>query len=88
LGGGHGLADKRIEGESMPVSLGAVVYHLRMQRNNIKHGNQPRTEEKIVKRITWEIRARMIAKGRFKMSMENLELCNRWNLPRKLLGAA
>jgi hypothetical protein len=28
-----------------------------MQRNNIKHGNQPKTEEEIVKRITWEIRA-------------------------------
>jgi hypothetical protein len=59
-----------------------------MQRNNIKHGNQPKTEEEIVKRITWEIRARMIAKGRFKRSMENLELCSRWNLPREILSSA
>jgi hypothetical protein len=70
------------------LSLGAVVYHLWMQRNDLKLGNQPRTEEEIVKRIIWEIRARMIAKGRFKRSMTNLELCRSWNLPQEILGVS
>jgi hypothetical protein len=70
------------------LSLGAVVYHLWLQRNNLKKGNQPRTEEEIVKSITWEIRARMMAKCRFKRSIENMELCRSWNLPPEILGTA
>jgi hypothetical protein len=37
--------------------------------------------------IIWQIRARMIAKGRFKRRMENLELSRTWNLPQEILGA-
>lgn len=49
--------EKGNEGESLcRLSLGGVVYHMWMQRNNIKDCNQPRTEEEIVKRIIWEIR--------------------------------
>ena len=42
--------------------MGAVVYHLCKQRNDIKHCNTTKTEEAIAARIRWEIRARIMAK--------------------------
>jgi hypothetical protein len=62
------------------------VYHLWKQRNDLKHGNTPKSLEAIIARIRWEIRARIMAKGRFKESDANLEICQMWNLSRKIFG--
>lgn len=48
------------------ISWGAAVYSIWKQRNDIKHGNQIMTEEKIVIRIKWEVRSQDIAYGMFK----------------------
>jgi hypothetical protein len=44
------------------------------QRNDLPCGNTPKTKKAIVVRIRWEIFARITSKGRFKVSIENLEL--------------
>jgi hypothetical protein len=45
------------------LCLGAVIYHIWRHRNDIQHGNTPKSEEAIVANIMWEIRSRMLAKG-------------------------
>jgi hypothetical protein len=55
------------------------------KRNNNKHGNQLRLEERILQSIIWEVRIRIMAKGRFEKTNENLEICCSWGLPDKIL---
>jgi hypothetical protein len=62
------------------LCLGAVVYHIWKQRNDLQHGNTPRTEEALVANILWEVRSRVLAKGKFKNLNKNLVLVYRWNL--------
>jgi hypothetical protein len=50
------------------LCLGAAVYHLWQQRNALLHGKTPRTEEQIVSRIRWEVKARIMAKFPPKMA--------------------
>jgi hypothetical protein len=74
-----------LQGKSLKASLGrlclgATVYYLWQQRNDLLHCNKPRTEEAILKQIRWDVRSRMLAKGRFKCIGKNLELVHRWNL--------
>jgi hypothetical protein len=45
------------------VCLSTAVYNIWKQRNGIKHANQLKTEEKIVQRISWEIRTRIVMKN-------------------------
>ncbi|XP_062161853.1 uncharacterized protein LOC133868855 [Alnus glutinosa] len=60
--------------------LVASIYHLWKLRNDLCHGNTPRTEEVVVKNIRWEVRTRVMAKGRFKRSTQNERLAKLWNL--------
>jgi hypothetical protein len=62
------------------LSLGAVVYYLWKQRNVIKHGGAPSTEEHIVESVRWEVRSRILAIGKFRKNQGNLELCFAWNI--------
>jgi hypothetical protein len=62
------------------LCLGAATYHIWKQRNAILHSNSILTEEAIIGRIKWEVKARMIAKGNFQRSMENSRLATLWNL--------
>jgi hypothetical protein len=55
----------KMEGCSLQVlicklCLAAVVYHLSCLRNDLCHGNTPRTEEALVARIQWEVRSRIM----------------------------
>jgi hypothetical protein len=52
-----------------------VVYHLWRQRNDVKFGNMLISEEKMVQRISWEVRSRIMWKGKFKSSGENAAVC-------------
>jgi hypothetical protein len=65
--------------------LSSTVYHIWRARNEIKHGGQPKTEEQILKVIFWEVRSRILGKGRFKKSRGNFVLCQNWNLTVNLL---
>lgn len=59
--------------------------HLWKQRTDLKHDNTPKSEEAIVARIRGEIRARIMATGRFKESDANMELCRMWNCQGRFL---
>jgi hypothetical protein len=44
------------------LAWGAAVYNIWRQRNDVKHGNQIRTEEKVTQNIGWEVRNRVMGK--------------------------
>jgi hypothetical protein len=48
-----GLNNKSLKSVLCRLSLGAVVYHLWKQRNNLLHGNPARSEDTIVLQIKW-----------------------------------
>jgi hypothetical protein len=62
------------------LRLGAAVYHLWKHRNDILHGNSVSSEEQIVAKIKWDVRARIMSKGPYKKSVENMQLASLWNL--------
>jgi hypothetical protein len=61
------------------------VYHLWSQRNDLKFGNQLKRGEKMVKIISSEITARIMARGKFNRTQENLVLCRSWGIPENVL---
>jgi hypothetical protein len=60
--------------------LGFVVYHILCTRNEIQHFGHSLTEEQLLRRILWEVRARILGKGKFPKTRENLLLVSLWNL--------
>jgi hypothetical protein len=56
------------------LGLSSVIYHLWCTRNEINHSGQPNTEEQILKKVLWEVRARIVGKGKFPKTRENLVL--------------
>jgi hypothetical protein len=57
------------------LCLGAAIYHL-----DIINGKILSSEEHIVEKIKWDVRARIMSKGPYKKSKENLQLASLWNL--------
>jgi hypothetical protein len=51
---------------------GAAVYNLWKQRNATLHGSNVISEEALLSRIKWEVRARILVKGNYKKTRENL----------------
>ncbi|XP_062158796.1 uncharacterized protein LOC133866284 [Alnus glutinosa] len=56
-----------MKGDNFYASLrklyfGAAVYHLWRQRNLLLHGETPLTEERIISKIRWEVKTRMVYK--------------------------
>lgn len=74
------LKGKNLHSTLCKLSLGAIVYHLWRQRNNLLHGNIPKTEESIVAQIKWEVRSKIVATGAVKRSPLNCKLVQNWNL--------
>jgi hypothetical protein len=62
------------------LCLAAVVYHIWRQRNDLCHGNVPKTEEALVATIKWEVRLRFMAKSAGKKTALNVDLVHQWNL--------
>lgn len=62
------------------LRFGATVYHIWRHRNDILHGNIPRSEEGIIAQIKWQVRARLLAKGPVKIVGRNLGIVHSWNL--------
>jgi hypothetical protein len=76
---------KELQGKSLKASLGrlclgASVYHLCKQRNDLLYNNTPRTEEALLARIRWKARARIVAKGYFKHLRNSMNLVSKWDL--------
>jgi hypothetical protein len=67
--------------------LGSAVYNIWITQNELKHAGHPITEEQILKKIMWEVRTRVVGKGIFSRTRENLMFCSLWNLPTDLLVA-
>ncbi|XP_062173652.1 uncharacterized protein LOC133879125 [Alnus glutinosa] len=62
------------------LCFGAAVYHIWRQRNDLLHGNVPRTEEQIVAYIHWEVKTKFMASCRIMDSASNKRLIQEWNL--------
>jgi hypothetical protein len=62
------------------LCFGAVIYYIWRHRNDLQHGNTPKSEEAIGATIKWEVRLRLLAKGRFKDLSSHLSLVYRWHL--------
>jgi hypothetical protein len=67
------------------LCLGQCIYHLWQQRNALVYNNNLKTEETMVKQITWEVRTRILAKGSFKNLDKCIELVISWNLQKLLI---
>jgi hypothetical protein len=81
---------KELKGNSLKstlcmLMLGAVVYHVWWQRNELKHGVGARSEEQINKIIDWEVRSIVIGLGRFTNTKKNQVLCSKWGIHDKFL---
>jgi hypothetical protein len=61
------------------------MYHIWCTRNEIKAKGHPKTEEQILRLIFWEVRNRISGKGKFIKSMENVVICQMWNLDGSIL---
>jgi hypothetical protein len=60
-----------------------VAYKLWSHRNDIKHGNSIKSEEKLVKQVIWEVRTRVLSRDNFELIGENV--CASWSLPITIL---
>jgi hypothetical protein len=76
----EGVARKKLKASLSRLCLGATIYNLWRQRNDLLHNNTPCTKEAIMARIKWEARARIMAKGHFKHLHNSMVLVSRWNL--------
>jgi hypothetical protein len=62
------------------LCFGAVIYYIWRHRNDLQHGNTPKSKKALVATIKWEVRSRLLAKERFKDLSSHLGLVYRWNL--------
>jgi hypothetical protein len=62
---GVGCYNKALKGLVCRLAFGSVVYNLWRTSNEFKHYGQPNTEEHIIKKILWKVRARIVGKGIF-----------------------
>lgn len=74
-----------LQGKNLKVNLGrlclgATMYNLCRQRNDLLHNNTPYIEEAILAHIRWEVWARLVDKGHFKNLQNSLFIVRRWNL--------
>ncbi|GLT52885.1 hypothetical protein SLA2020_261960 [Shorea laevis] len=67
------------------LALGSTVYHIWKNRNELKHGTHPLSEDHIIQRIKWEVRSGVISKGSFKKTRGNETICCRWRIDIRIL---
>jgi hypothetical protein len=65
--------------------LGSTIYNIWLTRNELIHAGHPCSEEQILKKIVWEVRTRIVGKGKFPSTRENTLLCSLWNLHAEIL---
>jgi hypothetical protein len=58
------------------LALGFVEYNIWCTWNEIKHPGHPSSEKQLLKKILWEIQARVVGKGNFPNNEESLGLCS------------
>jgi hypothetical protein len=77
---------KGLKAVLIKLYLGASVYNLWWERNNSRNGNHLQIEEKLIQKISWVVRMKIISNGGFLRSRENEELCCSWGLSDRLFG--
>jgi hypothetical protein len=65
------------------LCFGATIYHL-WHRNELLHGNTPRSEELMVQQVKWEVISRLIARCSAKKIVNSMLLVRKWNLQQLL----
>jgi len=68
------LRGKGLQASLDKLCLGTCIYHFWQQRNVLVHNSNLRTEETMVKQITWEVRTQILTKGSFKKLDKCIEL--------------
>jgi hypothetical protein len=68
--------NKGLKGILCRLVLGFVIYHLWRTRNEIKHSGQPLTKEQLLKRILWDVRAKIIKYFKEKRETEYVQQKN------------
>jgi len=77
--------NKSLKANICRLVLSATVYNIWRNRNELKYGNHPKTEEQLMQKIFWEVRTRVLGKGRFKKITENMDLCRNWSTKEEIL---
>jgi hypothetical protein len=62
------------------LCLGAALYILWRQGNALLHSKNIATEEALLSKIKWDVKTRILEKGMFKRTKENLRLVKLWNI--------
>lgn len=63
-----------------------TVYHIWRNQNAFKHNNHPLSDEvQLLQKIKWEVRLRVVGKGRFKRTEGNERLCCIWGIDPQIL---
>jgi hypothetical protein len=60
--------------------FGSSIYNIWRTRNALRHGNNPWSEEQLLKQIKWEVKLRFMSKGKFRKTCGNVILCNAWGI--------
>jgi hypothetical protein len=76
---------KKVVGVLCRLILIFVVYHIWRARNEIKFHGRPKMKEQILRAIFWEVRFRILGKGKFKKNKENEALCAVWNIDSSIM---
>lgn len=84
-GTGREWQDKRLKDAVCKLALGSAVYNIWGYRYDVKFGRHLSSEEKMLQKICWEVRTRIMEKGKFKKNDENVAICNRWSIPSSIL---
>jgi hypothetical protein len=53
----------------------SIVYNIWRNRKTISYINHPKTEEQLLKQIVWEVKIRILSKGKFKVIKGNVIIC-------------
>jgi hypothetical protein len=62
------------------LCLGAAIYYLWRQQNDLLHGNSPQFRKTMIFQIKWQVWARLLAKGSVKLVGDRIGLIHIWNL--------
>lgn len=57
---------KRLRANICRLVFSASIYKIWRNWNETKHGSQPKTEEQMLEKISWEIQTRILGKVKFK----------------------
>lgn len=82
-------SEVHLKGRSLRATIcrlcfGATIYNLWRHRNDLLHGNTPRSEELLVQQVKWEVRSRLIARCSAKKIVNSMLLVRKWNLQQLL----